>query len=308
MKRTVRMIALLMCLTIMPGLLVCTASADAMYLIPDSGTRKLTAEEIWKWDRESIPYLWNEILARHGYVFKAGGQYDLWFRSLPWYTPNENPDNEKYCNPQLTKLEWDNIKLLKQVAKEMDEKKETRHTKGRNCYRDFTPPGDWTLTGFTVLPDLKAGQSVPVYSAPSESSWRGANGKACVSTDGAVWCAGWENGWLLVFYETNHGSVRVGYAQGLEGKINITRQLNFEYMETVTTAPCNLTDDPVRAASVIRNIPKDTTVLYLTTVINQNGEAWDYIQTEVSGRQARGFIPEGILGQYYEEETAPEKY
>ena len=94
MKSTVRMIALLMCLTIMSGLLVCTASADAMYLIPDSGTRKLTAEEIWKWDRESIPYLWNEILARHGYVFKAGGQYDLWFRSLPWYTPNENPDNE----------------------------------------------------------------------------------------------------------------------------------------------------------------------------------------------------------------------
>ena len=96
--------------------------------------------------------------------------------------------------------------------------------------------------------------------------------------------------------------------QGLEGKINITRQLNLEYTEAVTVAPCNLTDDPVRAASVIRNIPKDTTVLYLTTVINQNGEAWDYIQTEVSGRQVRGFIPEGILGQYYEEETAPEQY
>ena len=308
MKSITRAIALLLCLTMMSGLLICTASADEMYLIPDSDTRKLTSEEIWKWDRESIPYLWNEILARHGYVFKAGGQYDLWFHSLPWYTANENPDNEKYCNPKLSKLEWDNIKLLKQVANEMDKIKETRHIQGRKCYRDFTPPGNWTLTGFTVLTDLKAGQSVPVYSAPNASSWRGANGKACVSTDGAVWCAGWENGWLLVFYETNKGSIRVGYTQGLEENINVTRQLNFEYMEAVTVSPCSLTDDPIRAASVIRNIPKDMTVLYLTTVINQNGEAWDYIQTEVSGRQVRGFVPEGSLGHYYEEETTPENY
>ena len=65
MKNTVRMIALLMCLTIMSGLLVCTASADAMYLIPDSGTRKLTAEEIWKWDK-IINYLRlpNEVTER----------------------------------------------------------------------------------------------------------------------------------------------------------------------------------------------------------------------------------------------------
>ena len=70
-----------------------------------------------------------------------------------------------------------------------------------------------TLGGFDYV-QLRTGQNLPVYSAPSRNSWRGANGKASVGTNGAIYSAGWENGWLLVMYETNSGSVRVGYVSG----------------------------------------------------------------------------------------------
>ena len=48
----------------------------------------------------------------------------------------------------------------------------------------------------------------PVYSAPSEYSYRGANGKASVATsNGEVDEAGWVDGWLLVRYEIKGGLV-----------------------------------------------------------------------------------------------------
>lgn len=304
MKITLRLFCLMLCLALLPLLPVQSARADSLYLIPDSNTRRLTEEEIWKWDRESLAYLWNEIFARHGYVFSAGGKYDLWFRSLPWYTPNKNPDNQKACYPNVTQLEWDNVNLIKQVAKDMDAAKEHRHTKGRKCYTQFTPPGDWSLTGFTVLKNVKAGQKWPVYSAPSTSAWRGNNGKAMVSTNGAVWAAGWENGWLLVFYETNNGSIRVGYVpkNKISGKISVSHQLDFEQIDAKTTRSCAMTDDPVLAGTTMRTIPKGTRVVYLTTVVNQDGEAWDYIQANVSGQAARGFVPLGSLDMDYDGE------
>lgn len=305
MNRAFRILCLLLCLALLPALPVREARADTLYLIPDSDTRRLTEEEIWKWDRESLAYLWNEIFARHGYVFISGGKYEQWFRSMPWYTPNKNSDNQKYCYPKVSQLEWDNVNLIKKVAREMDAVKEKAHTKGRKCYRNFTPPGDWKLTGFTVKSNLKAGQKLAVYSAPSSASWRGANGKAMVSTNGAVWTAGWENGWLLIFYETNNNSVRVGYVQGskISGKVSENRQLNFAETTVKTKKACAMTDDPVMAAVTIRTIPKGTRVTYLTTVANQNGDAWDYIQASVNGKKARGFVRHGSLDLSFDDSS-----
>ena len=301
MKAKLRILCLVLCLVLLPVIPAPRAQADTLYLIPDSNTRRLTEEEIWKWDRESLAYLWNEIFARHGYVFISGGKFDLWFSAMPWYTANKNADNQKYCYPKVSQLEWDDVNLIKKVARDMDAVKEKQHVKGRKCYTQFTPPGNWKLTGFTLLENMKAGQKLAVYAAPGTSSWRGANGKALVNTNGAVWAAGWENGWLLVFYETNNGSVRVGYVQGskISGKVSVSRQLDFEEITVKTASNCAMTDDPVRAGITIRTIPKGTRVIYLTTVVNQDGEVWDYIQANVSQKKARGFVRHGSLDMNY---------
>ena len=95
--------------------------------------------------------------------------------------------------PKVTDLEWKNYDLIKEVIAEKEAAGETGHDASKKCYRKMTPPGNWTLTGFNYV-KMKAGQQIPVYSAPSYSAWRGANGKALVNTNGAVWAAGWENG------------------------------------------------------------------------------------------------------------------
>ena len=71
-----RLLAALLAALLLCGGLMAVASADRMYLIPDSNTRYLTEDELWQWDYESLGYIYNEIFARHGYVFTSGGKYD----------------------------------------------------------------------------------------------------------------------------------------------------------------------------------------------------------------------------------------
>ena len=63
----------ILCLVLLLVLAAQTALADRLYLIPDSDTRRLTEDELWQWDRESLSFIFNEIFARHGYVFRTGG-------------------------------------------------------------------------------------------------------------------------------------------------------------------------------------------------------------------------------------------
>lgn len=292
-KRCIQLLCLAAALVLLP----LPALGDQLYLIPDSDTRRLTEAELWDWDRESLGYIFNEIFARHGYVFSPGGKYDLWFSAMPWYTPNANPQNDKYCLPKVTNLEWDNYHTIKKVAAQMDALGYKGHDRSKKCYSQYTPPqGNWSLTGFSYL-KLKTGQKLAVYSAPSSGAWRGSNGKAAVSTNGAVWAAGWEKGWLMVYYETNNGSVRVGYVDGgkISGKVPNQTQLFFAYQNAQVSRNCQLTDDPMKANGTMAGLSAGTYVTYLTTFVNQYGQVWDYVETTEGGKTARGFIPQGCL-------------
>ncbi len=289
MKTMRWIICVMLCVCMMP----LSALADQLYLIPDSDSRYLTKAELYQWDRESLSYIFNEIFARHGYAFNPGGKYDNWFSAMPWYTPDD-PDNHKTVMNRVSNLEWKNYYLIKEVIAEMDAMGYKSHDATKKCYRNITPPGSWYMTGFKLV-NMKAGQRIPIYSAPSYSSWRGANGKALVSTDGAVWAAGWENGWLLMFYETNSGSIRVGYgnAADMSSKPKVNTQLMFDYIPVTVTANCTLTDDPLKTGTTITTLHAGANVTYLTTMINQYGMDWDYIETSVNGQTVRGFIQHG---------------
>ena len=275
-----------------------SALADHQYLL-DSDTRLITEAELWDWDRESLSFMFNEIFARHGYPFEVGGKFYNWFNAQPWYQAVRKVTKEQAVAAS-SELEWKNYKTIKSVISQMDAVDwPYRKPAGSalKSWRDFTPPdGSLKLTGFTYV-KLTGSQKLDVYSAPSASSWRGANGKAMVNTNGALWAAGWENGWLLVFYETNAGSVRVGYVNGsqISGRVSVNDSLYFERSSCRLSTAATLTDDPLRTMTTITSLRGGDTVTYLTTMTNQNGQVWDYIETTVNGQPVRGFIPAGNI-------------
>ena len=299
MTRTLSLLcALILCLAMTP---LC-AWADRAYFL-DSDTRRITESELWEWDRESLSFMFNEIFARHGFTFDVGGKFYNWFNNQPWYQLIAKVDDQT-AYARTTQLEWDNYHTIKRVIAKMEASGHPyRKSPGSNLksWIDNPPPGNWSLTGFQVA-NIRGEQKLNVYSAPSTASWRGANGRAMVNTSGGVWAAGWENGWLLVFYETNAGSVRVGYVNGntISGPVTtawgtLNDPLFFSRQNARLTANCQLTDDPVKNASAITSLRSGGTVKYLTTVINQYGRVWDYIETSVSGQTVRGYIPSGCL-------------
>ena len=84
------------------------------YIIPDSDTRPLTEGELWAYSRETLRYIRNEILARHGYAFNKDKVF-TYFSGKAWYAPGG------YNDDLLSSLEWKNISLIKSVEHEMDD-------------------------------------------------------------------------------------------------------------------------------------------------------------------------------------------
>lgn len=279
-----RLLTVLLLLLLLPGM----ALANRQYIIPDSNARDLTEAELWGWDYESLGFILNEIFARHGYNFIPGGRYDVYFAQRPWYTPNANADNSAACYPQLSSLEWRNERLVKNVRAQM-KAQGTANSGGMN-YLDYVKPEYMdVLSGFT-LATMKSGQKLDVYSAPSGSAYRGANGKAMVNTNGSVYVAGWENGWLLVMYETNKGAVRVGYVEGGDIRGNVQAgMLRFAYEPMTLQSSAALTDDPATSFTAIRTLAAGEQVMYLDSFYNRN--TWAYVETTVEGKAVRGFIP-----------------
>ncbi len=273
------------------------------YLIPDSNTRELTEEEIWDWDYESMWYLINEIFARHGFVFKENGQFDSYFSRQQWYTPNDDTAANKMAYGQMTSLEWRNEHTIKVVRDKMKELK-TKNDEGTKNWKSFIPP-EGMLAGFS---NGRVGNKVnwPVYSAPSANAWRGANGKASMNAGWEYWGAGWDEGWLMVLYETNKGSVRIGYVQptyntGIEGS------LNFSKIETTVMQSCTLTDDPMRSNSPVTTLKIGEKVTYLATFYGYGAQkAWAYVETIVEEKRARGFVPVNCLDIAYTDEAISE--
>lgn len=268
---------------------VTVASAELTYILPDSNTRELTWDEVARWDYETLGYAFNEIFARHGYVFHPGEKYDYYFSCQPWYTPNRDSNNQRAVYPYISATEWANYELIKEVRAYKAENGDS----GESLWTYFSTGFD-TLVGFDYV-QLRTGQTLPVYSAPSRDSWRGANGKASVGTNGAIYSAGWEDGWLLVMYETNSGSVRVGYVSGddIRGGVPMDTSLTFSYAPATLDTSAVLTDDPARTKTSIVQLRAGTQVTYLTSFFNKS--AWDYIETTVDGQTVRGFLPSGYL-------------
>ena len=271
------------------------AEADQLYVIPDSDTRELTEDELWGYRYDTLLYAFNEIYARHGYKFETGSRCYNWFTQMPWYTPNasESRTNHHETYSQCSALENRNVDLIKKVRRDM-RAEGTTNPRGKGMP---TPPAQNVdkPRGFSFV-SLKAKQKLAVYTAPSADSYRANDGKAACSTNGAVYALGWDNGWMLMLYEANNaGQYRVGYVDGskIRGKKPSLGTLSWDGSVCEVLTSTSLTDDPALTGRTLTYLPEGTRVTYLTTMYNS--DAWDYIETTIDGKTARGFIPSGML-------------
>ena len=271
------------------------ASAESMYIIPDSDKRELTRKELWEYKYDTLLYAFNEIYARHGYKFETGSRCYNWFTQMPWYTPNasENSKNHSETYSQCSKIENYNVDLIKSVRREMRDLG-TTNPGGKGMP---TPPAEAVNRprGFDFV-NLQGGNKYPVYTAPSDSSYRANNGKATVSTNGPVYALGLDGGWMLMLYEANHaGQYRIGYIDysKIKGKKPDLGVLGWDGSIVTVETATTLTDDPALTGNTLTTLPAGTTVKYLTTMYNSG--AWDYVETTIDGLTARGFVPSGVL-------------
>lgn len=276
------------CLALMM-LFGCSAQAANFYLIEDSDTRLLTKRELWEWQYDALGYVFNEIFARHGYHFEPGGKYESYFMAQDWYEENEIYEtNQEIYHSLMTSIDWQNERLCKEVRAEM-RAMGTKNETGKGLPPVwYEPEIDGAFSNFEEI-SIGLGKKLRVYSGPDKSYYRGANGKAQVSTNGKVYACGWEDGWLMVMYWTNGGSIRVGYtpAEDVDAYVDLP-MLEFVYEDAQIIKRCTLTDDPVMTNQKLATLQKGGTVTYLGEFVNQ--ERWAYIETTAGGKPVRGFV------------------
>lgn len=138
----------------------------------------------------------------------------------------------------------------------------------------------------------------PVYTAPSTFAYRGANGKASVDTNCDMWVGGFEtgSGWLLVRYDINGGTARVGYIppEYIRGFQTDIDRLKFSYIEQTATGYINITDNPLNSNTSFAVLEPGETY-YILGQYTYYGNWW-YIECYVNGQVARGFIDRRSAG------------
>lgn len=163
---------------------------------------------------------------------------------------------------------------------------------------------------------LHTGRRYPVYSGPGKRYVRGAQGRAQVSTNGAVQVYGLDRGMLLISYEVEPGHERFGYIDAAALRAGDTvpaldwggSGIDDSYFSCYPDMPvrdtdgaycyiidfCSLTDDPLYSKSPLCELEPGMEGRHLCYVPALHME---YI--EVPALKARGFVPEGctLMGE-----------
>ena len=88
-------------------------SAGKVYgLYPEASQKNLTKEYLQKFNNSELKIMRNEIFARHGYIFRQGGEMDKYFKLQTWYKPRYT-NVDKY----LSDVEKRNISLILSIEK-----------------------------------------------------------------------------------------------------------------------------------------------------------------------------------------------
>ncbi|MBQ8072494.1 MAG: leucine-rich repeat domain-containing protein [Clostridia bacterium] len=147
--------------------------------------------------------------------------------------------------------------------------------------------------------DLGLGKktTLPVFGAPMENAWRGSKGKAAVSVSEPflVLGAAQKGQWLLVDYDVNKSSRRVGWIRRPEAyEADESLNLPLDRRLCRVKADCVLTDDPGKSRREIRTLRSGETVI---AMLGMKGEKknWLYVEADVNGQPVWGFADAGCL-------------
>ena len=91
-------------------------NAPDAYLIPDINTRKLTEDDLKKFNADTIRYARNEMYARHGRMFKDETLQN-YFNKKNWYSPTVKPD--EFNDSVLNEYEEYNRDLIVDYEKKL---------------------------------------------------------------------------------------------------------------------------------------------------------------------------------------------
>jgi len=157
---------------------------------------------------------------------------------------------------------------------------------------------------------LAPGQYLEVYSGPSEAYYRSGNGKAGLSTNDEVFCAGKSGKWMMVEYsKSDAGSRRVGYIETKKLKrVPPCDEICFANIPAVLWKETYLMDAPTRNSDCIAWLGNRHPVTILARHADICGDyqwsywsgsdGWAYIETVVDGEKVRGFIEPNCFSHY----------
>ncbi len=138
---------------------------------------------------------------------------------------------------------------------------------------------------------VKKGEKLPVYSAPYEDAWRGANGKAAVSTAEPFELLAWnlQHTWLMVEYTTSAPERRIGWIRADTDRLSIDAEMNpFSRCLLRTIKSTRLTDDPRGRQRQIASLNAGETLIGLWRITDS---PWIYAETTIDGKTVWAFVP-----------------
>ena len=282
---------------------------------------------------DTLGYILNEILARHGYHFDPNGKYYHHFSNIDYLYPHcsgfpyeEAPaevTNEEIISG-LSKIEYKNLSLVKRIR---NEKREANDESG--FYADwccYETPEELYFKSPYYFNDISLPYNLqlPVYSGPGKHYLRENNGKATVSTCQRIDACGFDGDWLMIAYlvDPDTDQTRVGYIHKdtfvRELNSNICNdpeseypretcyehytpfvQMSFAHTPMTLIADTPLTNDPYGISMPLADLKAGETVTYLASFpsdedLDEHEQQWIYIEY-ASQPPMRGFIPAGML-------------
>ena len=141
--------------------------------------------------------------------------------------------------------------------------------------------------------DPKRPEQLPVYAAPSEDAWRGANGRAAVSLTEPLAVLGVveDSDWLLIEYEISATERRIGYICSNEHWSPWVSTLSLAGIVAHTSGETVMTDDPRASGRAMAVLPGNKLVCVLGGV----GEDLFYVEATIDGKTAYGFVPSSAV-------------
>lgn len=131
----------------------------------------------------------------------------------------------------------------------------------------------------------------PAYAAPSEDAYRAANGFAAASLREPFTLLAYENDkWMLVEYDTSKSEKRVAYIRKPADFSGNAPYLPQTTVGLILKEEAVLTDDPLASGRDIMKLP-----VLSVDVLGYVDDTWAYVETELNGKEVRGFIPLSAL-------------